>query len=75
MYATRSFCHALLEQFCVGLDDAWHTNEVSICMPSASIRSFDGLNLIDDSVLDDVLAHMNVEESLMGAAPNPLRRG
>ncbi len=37
-------------------------------------RSHDGPNWIDDSVPDDVLAHWNLEKSLMDQAGNRLRR-
>ena len=73
----RSFCHAVLERFCAGLKDAGHTNEVVDLHAigfDPVLRAHDGPNWIDDSVPDDVLAHMNVEKSLMDAARNPLRR-
>jgi NAD(P)H dehydrogenase (quinone) len=73
----RSFCHALLERFCAGLDEAGHTNEVVDLHAigfDPVLRNHDGPNWIAESVPDDVLAHMNVKESLMGATRNPLRR-
>jgi len=73
----RSFCHAVLERFCAGLKDAGHSNEV-IDLHAIGFdpvfRDQDGPNWIDDSVPDDVLAHMNVEQSLIDAARNPIRR-
>lgn len=73
----HSFCHAVLERFCAGLNEAGHTNEVVDLHaigfnPVFSER--DGPNWIDDSVPDDVLANMRVEQSLMQAADTPLRR-
>jgi NAD(P)H dehydrogenase (quinone) len=73
----RSFCHAVLERFCAGLEDAGHMNEVVDLHAigfDPVFRDADGPNWIDDSVPDDVLAHMNVEQSLKAAAGNPVRR-
>lgn len=73
----RSFCHALLERFTEGLQDAGHTSEVVDLHaigfdPVFSDR--DGPDWVDDSVPDDVLAHMQVRRSLMEAATHPLRK-
>lgn len=73
----RSFCHAVLESFCAGLNDAGHSNEV-IDLHAMGFdpvfRDHDGPNWIDDSVPDDVLEYMKVEKSLTEAAGNPARR-
>jgi NAD(P)H dehydrogenase (quinone) len=73
----RSFCHAVLEQFSAGLRDAGHENEVVDLHAigfDPVLRDHDAPNWIDDSVPDDVLEYMNIRQSLMEAAGNPLRR-
>jgi NAD(P)H dehydrogenase (quinone) len=73
----RSYCHALLLRFAAGLRDAGHTNEVvdlHAIRFDPVLRDQDGPNWIDDSVPDDVLEHMNVKQSLIERARNPLRR-
>ena len=73
----RSFCHAVLESFCAGLEAAGHSNEVVDLHAigfDPVLRDADGPNWIDDSVPDDVLAHMNVEKSLKDAAGGVVRR-
>jgi NAD(P)H dehydrogenase (quinone) len=73
----RSFCHAVLDRFTAGLRDAGHASEVVDLHaihfdPVLSDRDAPGW--IDDSVPDDVLAHMNVRRALIEGARNPLRR-
>jgi NAD(P)H dehydrogenase (quinone) len=73
----QSFCHAVLERFTDGLRDAGHTSEVVDLHAigfNPVIHDRDGPGWIDDSVPDDVLAHMQVKRSLMQTARNPLRR-
>lgn len=73
----RSFCHAVLERFNAGLMDAGHSNEVVDLYAigfDPVFRESDGANWIDDSVPDDVLGYMKVEESLYAAAGNAARR-
>jgi len=73
----RSFSHAILERFTEGLRDAGHTSEVVDLHAigfDPVLRDRDTPSWIDDSVPDDVLEHMNVKNSLMERAPNPLRR-
>ncbi len=73
----QSFCHSLLERFCAGLSDAGHENEVVDLYAigfDPVLRDHDRPNWIDDSVPDDVLAYMNVEQTLMAAAATPLKR-
>ena len=73
----RSFCHAVLERFDAGLRDAGHSNEVVDLHAigfDPVLRDQDGPNWIDDSVPDDVLAQMNVRQSLVEGARNPLHR-
>lgn len=73
----HSFCHAVLEQFCAGLAEAGHTNEVVDLYAigfDPVLRDHDRPNWIDDSVPDDVLAYMNVEQSLMKTARTQWQR-
>ncbi len=73
----HSFCHAVLERFCAGLKDAGHRNEVVDLHAigfDPVFRQADAPNWIDDSVPDDVLANMHVEESMVEAARGPLQR-
>lgn len=73
----QSFCHSLLERFCAGLADAGHENEVVDLYAigfDPVLRDRDRPNWIDDSVPDDVLAYMNVEQTLMAAAATPLKK-
>jgi NAD(P)H dehydrogenase (quinone) len=73
----QSFCHAILERFCAGLADAGHENEVVDLHAIAFdpvLRDHDRPNWIDDSVPDDVLAHMNVLPTLYASARTPLKR-
>jgi NAD(P)H dehydrogenase (quinone) len=73
----QSFCHALLSRFTEGLRDAGHASEVVDLYAirfDPVLRDRDGPSWIDDSVPDDVLAHMNVKTSLLAQARTPLRR-
>ncbi|MFZ1178550.1 MAG: NAD(P)H-dependent oxidoreductase [Mycobacterium sp.] len=73
----QSFCHSLLERFCAWLADAGHENEVVDLYAigfDPVLRDHDRPNWIDDSLPDDVLAYMNVEQTLMAAAATPLKR-
>jgi len=73
----RSLCHAVLQRFTEGLRDAGHASEVVDLYAirfDPVLRDQDAPNWIDDSVPDDVLEHMNVKQSLMEGARNPLRR-
>ncbi len=73
----RSFCHAILEQFDAGLQDAGHRNEIVDLYAigfDPIFRGRDGPNWIDDSVPDDVLARMQLKQGLLDAAGGPLRR-
>lgn len=73
----NSFCHAALERFCTGLNDAGHTNEVvdlHAIRFDPVLREHDGPNWIDDSVPDDVLAHWKIEETLIRSAGGPLKQ-
>ncbi len=73
----RSFCHALLERFTAGLRAGGHENEIvdlHAIRFDPVLRDRDTPSWIDDSVPDDVLARMNVKQSLLEGTRNPLRR-
>jgi NAD(P)H dehydrogenase (quinone) len=73
----KSFCHAILEQFALGLKDAGHTNEIVDLHAihfDPVFRERDGPNWIDDSVPPDVLDHMHVKQALLDSAGGRLRR-
>ncbi|HSN34328.1 MAG TPA: NAD(P)H-dependent oxidoreductase [Ideonella sp.] len=73
----RSFCHAVLERFDAGLREAGHANEIVDLHAigyDPVLRDRDAPNWIDDSVPDDVLAHMDLPRALLGRARGPLQR-
>ncbi len=73
----RSFCHAVLDRFSEGLRSAGHTHEIVDLHAigfDPVFRDDDGPNWVDDSIPDDVLALMNVKESLLKSARNALHR-
>lgn len=73
----KSFCHAVLERFTAGLEDAGHVSEVVDLHAIGFNPIFtdrDGPNWIDDSVPDDVLKNMKVRQSLLESAGNALTR-
>jgi NAD(P)H dehydrogenase (quinone) len=72
----HSLCHAILERFTKGLLDAGHSSEVVDLYAirfNPAFNAKDAPDWIDDSVPDDVLAHMHVKRSLLAAARNPLQ--
>jgi NAD(P)H dehydrogenase (quinone) len=72
-----SFCHAIREQFCAGLRDAGHPNELVDLHAigfDPVLREHDEPNWIDDSIPDDVLEHMHVRERMLERGGNPLKR-
>lgn len=73
----RSFCHAILERFTAGLQDAGHAHEVVDLYAIRFNPVFDdrdGPGWVDDSVPDDVLARWKVRDMLTAGARGPLRR-
>ena len=73
----RSFCHAILERFDAGLQDAGHRNEIVDLYAIGFDPVFgerDAPDWVDDSVPDDVLARWQVRKSMVEGARNPLRR-
>ncbi len=73
----HSFCHALLLRFDAGLREAGHEHEIVDLHAigfDPVLRDRDAPNWIDDSVPDDVLAHMRLPQSLLERARGPLQR-
>lgn len=76
-HSPTSFCHAIMEQFCAGLRDGGHTNELVDLYAigfDPVIRDRDEPNWIDDSIPEDVLVHMRIRERMIEKAGNPLKR-
>lgn len=74
---SRSFCHAVLERFCAGLQDAGHTNEVVDLYAigfDPVLRPRDAPNWMDADAPDDIIASMHLRERLLEDARGPLRR-
>ncbi len=73
----RSFCHAVMENFCAGLRDGGHINELvdlHAIRFDPVLRERDDPNWIDDSVPDDVLGHMRIRERMLEGAGNAFCR-
>lgn len=73
----HSFCHAILERFCAGLQAAGHDHEVidlHAIRFDPVLRDADGPNWIDDSIPDDVLDHLEVRASILRGADTRLKR-
>ena len=73
----HSFCHALLQRFDAGLRDGGHTHEIVDLHAigfDPVLRDRDGPNWIDDSIPDDVLAHMRLPQSLTERSSGTLQR-
>jgi NAD(P)H dehydrogenase (quinone) len=73
----KSFCHALLEQFTKGLEDAGHTYEVidlHAMRFDPVIRARDWPDWIDESMPLDLLERANLKQQLLDASGGPLQR-
>ena len=73
----KSFCHALLEQFTKGLEDAGHTNEVIDLYAmrfDPVLTSRDWPDWIDESVPMDLLERANLKQQLLDSSGGPLQR-
>jgi NAD(P)H dehydrogenase (quinone) len=74
---SRSLCHALLERFDAGLRAAGHANEVVDLYAigfDPVIRERDGPNWMDPDVPEEILARMNLRQSLLDGASGPFSR-
>ena len=73
----KSFCHAVLVQFDEGLREAGHTNEVVDLYAigfDPILRPRDTPSWLTESIPDDMLARMNLRQSLLEDAGGRLRR-
>lgn len=74
---STSFCHALLEQFTKGLEDAGHTHEILDLYAmrfDPVFTSRDTPNWIDESVPMDMLERANLKQRLLDSSRGPLQR-
>ncbi len=73
----KSFCHAVLQKFAAGLEDAGHANEIIDLYGEnfdPVLRGRDAPNWMDESIPADLLDRMNLRQELLDAAGGPLRR-
>ncbi len=73
----KSFCHAVLERFSKGLEDAGHVNEVVDLYavrfdPVFRIQDF--ASYVHESMPPDVLEKMNLKQAVLDLAGGPVRR-
>jgi NAD(P)H dehydrogenase (quinone) len=71
-YNPRSFCHAVLEQFTIGLRDAGHTVEVVDLYAiefDPVFRERDGASYVHEDMPPDILESMNLKERVLGSVP------
>jgi NAD(P)H dehydrogenase (quinone) len=73
----RSFCHAILEQFTKGLEDAGHTNEVVDLYAirfDPVFRTQDFASYVHESMPLDMLDQVNLKQSVLNFAGGPIQR-
>ncbi len=73
----RSFCHAVLEQFSKGLQDAGHINEVVDLYAihfDPVFRTEDFASYVHESMPPDILNAMNLKQHVLNEAGNPITR-
>lgn len=73
----KSFCHAVLEQFTKGLEDAGHTNEVVDLYAihfDPVFRINDFASYVHESMPPEILEEMNLKKYVLDAAGGPIRR-
>lgn len=73
----RSFCHAVLEEFSRGLQDAGHASDVVDLYAirfDPVFRMQDSASYVHESMPADVLERMNLKQRVLEAAGNPLTR-
>jgi NAD(P)H dehydrogenase (quinone) len=73
----KSFCHAILQQFTKGLEDAGHTSEVVDLYairfdPVFRIRDF--ASYVHESIPQDILKEMNLKQRVLASAGGPVQR-
>jgi NAD(P)H dehydrogenase (quinone) len=73
----KSFCHAILQQFTKGLEDAGHSNEIIDLYAigfDPVVRSRDGPNWIDETVPVEMLDIMNLKQRVLDSSGGPIQR-
>ncbi len=73
----KSFCHAILEQFTKGLEDAGHTNEVVDLYAihfDPVFRINDFASYVHESMPAEILADMNLKKYVLDAAGGSIQR-
>ncbi len=73
----KSFCHAILQQFTRGLEDAGHTNEVVDLYAihfDPVFRMEDFASYVHESMPLEILEEMNLKERVLDSAGGPIRR-
>jgi NAD(P)H dehydrogenase (quinone) len=73
----KSFCHAILQQFTKGLEDAGHTSEVVDLYAirfDPVFRTQDFASYVHDSMPREILDQMNLKQHVLDSAGGPLQR-
>ena len=73
----KSFCHAILQQFTKGLEDAGHTSEVVDLYAirfDPVFRMQDYASYVHESIPIDILERMNLKQDVLDSAGGPIQR-
>jgi NAD(P)H dehydrogenase (quinone) len=73
----KSFCHAILQQFTRGLEDAGHTSEVVDLYAirfDPVFRMEDFAGYVHENMPADILEEMNLKQYVLNAAGGPIQR-
>ncbi len=71
----KSFCHAVLQQFTRGLEEAGHTSEVVDLYAirfDPVFRTQDFASYVHESMPPEILEQMDLKKSVVDAAGNPV---
>ena len=74
---SRSFCHAVLDRFSTGLQDAGHANEIVDLYAigfDPILRERDTPSWLTETIPDEMLERMRLRENLLSGAGGPLKR-
>ena len=73
----KSFCHAILEKFTKGLEDAGHTSEVVDLYAirfDPVFRTQDYASYVNDNIPMEILEQMNLKQRVLDSAGGPVQR-
>ena len=73
----KSFCHAILQQFTKGLEDAGHTSEVVDLYAirfDPVFRMQDFASYVHENIPIEILEEMNLERAVLDSAGGPIQR-